>query len=134
MTENSKVTKQSAGTPGPWELEYDDGDCAGTFTLGMATYLDNPGCYSPVHSITLYDQMWPEDGDQFAEAQANAQLIASAPRLRDDREGLLRALKWIISEVESEFECLCEIDGQGNHAGNCPVQAGHRAIADAERE
>jgi|ERR1700677_1504404 len=84
-------------TPGPWEVEYNEDD--GAFSIVMGTYLVDPGCYDPVHYIPLYDGLWPENGDRFKEAQANAHLMASAPEM-------YTALIRIVAELPSKRDWL----------------------------
>lgn len=100
----SKVTKQSAGTehtPGPWEQDGLTIRCS----RGIIARL-------PV----------PQAGGVF-DVQANAKLIASAPRLRDDREGLLKALREIDNTLSGTLPATKEVKA-----------IARKAIADAERE
>ena len=85
-------TESAQFTPGPWKLEYDDDDFAGTFTLCMATAIKNRGMYNANHLIDLYEGVWDDDID-FAETRANAQLISAAPELYE-------ALKAISEDVD----------------------------------
>jgi len=64
-------------TPGPWEVEFDEGEEGHVIRMGKAIY--NRGNYA-THEVVIYGHgVYPEDGDQFKSAEANANLIAAAP-------------------------------------------------------
>ena len=72
--EIEKVLKTA--TPGPWEFdESDDGH-----EIRMGEAISSPYMYSS-HLVIEYNHgVYPEDGKQYEEAEANAQLIANAPK------------------------------------------------------
>ena len=88
-------------TPGTWEIKHREEE--GVIEIGMASYLRDPGCYDPVHHLDLYDCLYPEDGDQFQEAMANARLIAAATELYE-------ALSLIVSAVKLSGHCYLRPD------------------------
>lgn len=105
-------------TPGPWEVEIDED--GGTIQMGAASYLSDPGIYDPVHHVELYDCMYPEDGEQFEEAKANATLWATAPEL-------LAALKDLL-------KCCDEFARRVGWPDNKPRESARAAIAKAEAQ
>lgn len=76
-------------TPKPWHVEY-DGDW-GEHVIRMASSLESPNAYEPQHAIKYSHGLRPEDGDQFAEAEAIARLIAAAPPMYEALEVLEEA-------------------------------------------
>jgi hypothetical protein len=57
-------------------IDYEEEN--GAFTLRMASAIADPSEYFSVHSIDVYEGVWPDDVD-FGEYKANAHLIAAAP-------------------------------------------------------
>jgi hypothetical protein len=65
-------------TPGPWFAEFDLDDEAHEITMGPDT---EPECFESQRVLRYEHGLTPADGDQFEEADANADLIAAAPEL-----------------------------------------------------
>lgn len=68
-------------TPGPWEVtawdeETDEGE-EGCHIIGMGTYLESRGAFQPQHRIRYEHGLYPEDDEQYDEAQANAVFVAA---------------------------------------------------------
>ncbi|KWV45051.1 hypothetical protein AS591_20295 [Stenotrophomonas maltophilia] len=55
----------------------------GGFHIYMDTAISNRSGYQCHHHLELDFTLYPEDGDQWEEAKANARLIAAAPELLD---------------------------------------------------
>jgi hypothetical protein len=62
-------------TQGEWDLETED---CGIRVIRMGTAIANRGKYETQHIINYEHELYPEDGEQFKEAEANAALIANA--------------------------------------------------------
>lgn len=69
----------SKHTPGPWKWKSDLD--MGGFHIYMDTAIRNRSGYQCHHHLELDFTLYPEDGDQWEEAKANARLIAAAPDL-----------------------------------------------------
>lgn len=69
-------------TPGPWECSYDDEN---GHVIRMGSALGNSSNYESQHLVEYDHFIEPDEGDgsQFAEAAANARLMAAAPDLLD---------------------------------------------------
>lgn len=128
------MTKQSAGTGhtlGPWEHNGD--------WRVMRVVRDAKG--TVIESRYICDTA-NNHATRTPENRANASLIASAPRLRDDREGLLRALKLALTKLAHKPECMtCNPADEWQEKGSwsadkccCEIAIVEKAIADAERE
>ncbi|EGO63547.1 hypothetical protein [Acetonema longum] len=65
----------AAKTPGKCLYEYQEGD---GHVLRMGTALVSRASYETQHIINYDHNLYPEDGEQFDEAKANAQFIARA--------------------------------------------------------
>jgi len=92
----------SKPTPGPWGVEYEED--LGRHTISMATALQTPGHYSAQHIIEYDHGLYPEDGKQYDEAEANARLIAAAPEL-------LEACKKVLQDEMSDYKSCAEFGG-----------------------
>lgn len=108
-------------TPGPWRLRLKDDECGDYFIIEMADA--RRSSWQPQHRIE-----YPEGGtvreshpEQFAEAQANALLIAAAPEL-------LAALIAVVDNIE----LLDNPSDQGISAHSDTVENCRVAIAKAE--
>lgn len=66
-------------TPGPWKWKSDED--MGGFHIYMATALKKRSWYESHHHIEMDFTVYPEDGEQWEEAKANARLMAAAPDL-----------------------------------------------------
>lgn len=88
-----------AHTPGPWEfVVLDDGEsCDVNIEIRMGSRLGGSNGWEPQHCI-----QWdiPVDGDQRAEAECNARLIALAPNL------LATLKKWVDIAAQPTIEDL----------------------------
>ena len=73
------MSVKTGHTKAPWKVRYDAEN--GTFELLMDTALRNPGVYTSVHHIELYDGVYREDKEDYREAKANAYLMAASPKL-----------------------------------------------------
>jgi hypothetical protein len=71
----------SAHTPGPCEWGYDDGEGRHVIRMGSACGYANG--YESHHVLEYEHVLYPEDGAQYDEAEANTRLIAAAPELLD---------------------------------------------------
>lgn len=86
------MTEQVKHTPGPWRLIegdihcHDDDDNGGGWSILMGQYGSGGG--RTIHRVQYAEDIYPED-KSFAEAEANARLIAEAP-------ALLAALKLMV--------------------------------------
>ncbi len=69
----------SKHTPGPWKWKSDLD--MGGFHIYMDTAIRKRSGYQCHHHLELDFTLYPEDGDQWEEAKANARLIAAAPEL-----------------------------------------------------
>src|SRR5690606_3860687 len=67
----------SKHTPGPWKLKHVKN--GHHIFMGQATR--TPWHYPSHCKIEYEHDVWPEDGEQYEEAEANARLIAAAPEL-----------------------------------------------------
>lgn len=66
-------------TPGPWDLSWDESN---GFTIRMGTARRSPVSCDIAHIVEGYAEcLYPEDGEQFIEAEANAKLMAASPDL-----------------------------------------------------
>lgn len=75
-------------TKGPWKLVFSEGD---GHVISMGTRINSKGCYKSHHIIEYDHCLYPEDGEQFQEADANAHLVAAAPDLYEALDELLAA-------------------------------------------
>ncbi|EHL99341.1 hypothetical protein HMPREF9946_03103 [Acetobacteraceae bacterium AT-5844] len=62
-------------TPGEWRMS----EIEGGFLITMGTALKRPHNCETHHLIEMDFSLYPEDGEQYDEAKANARLMASAP-------------------------------------------------------
>lgn len=86
-------------TPGPWDLSWDESD---GFTIRMGTARRSPVSCDLAHIMEGYAEcLYPEDGDQFLEAEANACLMAAAPDLLAALEAV--PLPSTSGECEADF-------------------------------
>lgn len=116
-----EVIDKSRHTPGPWAFvpgqSSDHSDGGGG---GFCIVMDQQGRLARSryveHVVDYAGDLYPEDGDQYYEAEANARLIAAAP-------DLLAACKLLADDVEG-----CELDASMVAARNAAVAA----IAKAE--
>ena len=94
-------------TPGPWTFRRGPDDEGFEFTLGDTserTLVEQTFHYAEV--------LYPEDGDQYETAEANARLMVAAP-------DLLTALEEMVEE--------CEVWPDGTLAIDAPLLAAARA-------
>ena len=89
-------------TPGPWTYAPGYGDEGFRITLGGASK------WAVEKGISYAMCLYPEDGAQHAEAEANARLIAAAPDLLAALEGLEELL--MIRESSPTMSPLCTIE------------------------
>lgn len=66
-------------TKGPWKWKSDPS--MGGFHVYMDTAIRKRSGYESHHHLEMDFSIYPEDGEQWEEAKANARLIASAPEL-----------------------------------------------------
>lgn len=76
----------SGHTRGPWRWVYDEDEPG--HVISMATAIVKPGAFESQHRIEYSHSLYPQGGSkaqrrQFAEAEANARLIAAAPEMYD---------------------------------------------------
>ena len=82
---------------GKWKLAYVDG----AHIISMCTASQNPNDYEPQHLIEYTHGLYPEDKQQFDEAEANATLIAAAPDLFAACQEFIR--KYEYGDAQSEL-------------------------------
>ena len=114
----TETIKWGAGTPGPWELNYDA--CNECHVIRMGEAVDTPWSYAS-HLVVEYDhKISPEEGDgnQFREADANARAIAEVPALvhfvRQISDGYRDKAIGSVERLIGETACaiLARIDGE----------------------
>lgn len=88
----------SKHTKGPWKWKSDPR--MGGFHVYMDTAIRKRSGYDSHHHLELDFSIYPEDGEQWEEAKANARLIAAAPT---QNEEMLRYLP-IIERAEADPE------------------------------
>lgn len=107
-------------TPGPWEV------------MPLSKWVvarDGNG-----HSI-LIAELYPDSGQQRGALAANAELIASAPKLKADRDALLEAAEAIrvIPALRRLRGGACPGCGrQASHKPTCAIEALNAAIEQAK--
>ncbi|MHC1670482.1 hypothetical protein ACODUO_15080 [Stenotrophomonas maltophilia] len=69
----------SKHTKGPWKWKSDQR--MGGFHVYMDTAIGKRSGYESHHHLEMDFSLYPEDGEQWEEAKANARLIAAAPEL-----------------------------------------------------
>jgi len=113
----------SGHTPVPWEYVVDDdGETIGAaIIIRMGTHLRGRNGWEPQHRIEYQVSAPDESPEQFAEAEANARLIAAAP-------DLLAALKALVVGVERDDNP----SDQGHCEHSDEMNAARAAIAKAE--
>lgn len=87
----------SKHTPGPWECVWSEDD---GHVIRMSSALGGANGYESHHCIEYQHGLYPDDGDQFKEAKANARLIAAAPDLLAALKALLsfHQVRWVQDE------------------------------------
>lgn len=106
----------STHTPGPWEsvLEDDGVTDSVTFVIRMGSHLCGKNGWEPQHRIEYEVSSKQGSPKQFAEAKANARLIASSP-------DLLAALKALRGNVADLRHCEC-IKFEREGSDNCDIE------------
>jgi hypothetical protein len=95
----------SKHTQGKWKAIRNSED--GGFTLAMGTRLRSNSMFNVVHCVEMYDGIYPEDKADYAEAKANARLMAAAPDMLEVLEALVRGYnKAPLAEFQSSLSDL----------------------------
>lgn len=89
-------------TKGPWKWKSDPS--MGGFHVYMDTAIRKRSGYDSHHHLEMDFSIYPEDGEQWEEAKANARLIAAAPELLENLIGCMEALA---SHVPDCVEVQC---------------------------
>jgi hypothetical protein len=84
-------------TPGPWKWKY-DGEY-GTHKIMMGTRIKSSSRYQSHHEIEHNHCIYPEDGEQFTEAEANISLMCASPEIYAE-------LNWIVENLELQASTL----------------------------
>ena len=101
-------------TPGPWKWKYDSK--YGKHIIMMGTRLKSSRRYQSHHEIEHNHCIYPEDGPQFLEAEANIRLMCSAPELYKALKAIIKANDEydgdILNEIEDAREVLVKAEGR----------------------
>ena len=89
-------------TPGPWTYAPGFGDEGFRITLGGASK------WAVEKGISYAMCLYPDDGDQYLEAEANARLIAAAPDLYDALKAAESALA-IAASYRDDHKTLMQV-------------------------
>lgn len=115
-------------TPGPWEVEFDEGGWGEGHTIRMASAIESPHAHRTHHRIEYEHGLLPGDKG-FEEAQANAHLIAAAPELLDALRGMDELVEALWKSVDWRRSFLSGDDIA--RLNDAPTMA-KRALARAE--
>jgi len=85
----------SKHTPGPWKVVADDE--WGGFEIRMGSRLENAGIFKAIHELKYADNTFEEEKN-YAEAYANACLMAAAPDMLEALQ-MVRSLFVAVSQL-----------------------------------